>query len=65
VSDNRWDRFDSSERLLIEDALATYSGEYRNNGNLLRLAQRLEDEVRETLNVERKRGLGETEEDFA
>jgi hypothetical protein len=65
VSDNRWNRFDSSERLIIEDALATYAGEYRNNSNLLRLAQQIEDELRETLNDERADNLGETEEDFA
>ena len=65
MSNNRWDRFDQGERLLIEDALANYAGEYRNNGNFLRLAQQLEDEVRETLNVDREHDLGETDEDFA
>ncbi len=60
-NNNRWDRFDYSERLLIEDAIASYGGEYRNNSNFLRLAQQLEDEVRETLNDDRVKDFGEEE----
>lgn len=54
MTSDRFSRLTWDERLLLEDALATYAGTYSDSHNYQRVACSLEDELRETLNADRE-----------